>query len=158
MEKIRPFIKEGQVIADIGCGWGYYTFLLSELVGHEGRIISIDLGDECIQSIKNKAERKGITNIQGRIASAEDLSFIDDSSVDFIFANGLLCSMENGRPFAVMEMKRILKPDSYAYISLGAAPPFGLVDEAEWNEILSNFTINQGGAFKDLWAIVGQDL
>lgn len=154
LKRIKPYIKEGQIVADIGCGWGYYTFLLTDLVGSQGRVYSIDLGEKCIQSIQKKAERKGLENIHGIAATAANLSSINDDSVDFVFANGLLCSMEYDRGMAVEEMKRILKPGGTAYVSLGAKPPYGLVDEAEWDAILSNFKVEQGGLYQELWAIV----
>ena len=154
LKKIKPYIKTGQVIADIGCGWGYYTFVLIDLVGSEGKVYSVDLSEKCIRSIRKKALRRGFPNIDAQASSAANLGFIKDKSVDLVFANGLLCSMENDRPLAVKEMKRVLKPQGYAYISLGAPPPFGLVDKAEWQEILSGFKLEQGGIYKELWALV----
>jgi len=151
---IRPYIKKGQVAADIGCGWGYYTFALATLVGNEGKVYSVELSEDCIQSIRKKAEKKGCRNIKAHSSTAADLNFIPDRSVDFVLANGLLCSMENDRALAVKEMKRILKPEGHIFISLGAAPPFGLVNKSEWKEILSGFKVEQGGAYKDLWALV----
>ena len=39
-------------------------------------------------------------------------------------------------------------------MGLGAAPPFGFVDQAEWEEILQRFKVEQGGSFKEKWAVV----
>lgn len=153
LKRISPYIKKGYVVADIGSGWGYYTFALADLVGPQGKVYSIELSNKCIRAIQKKADRKGCQNIAAFASTAADLSFICDQSVDLVFANGLLCSMEDERPAAVNEMKRILKPQGHAYISLGAPPPFGLVDEAEWNAILSGFKVEQGGFFKELWAV-----
>jgi hypothetical protein len=58
------------------------------------------------------------------------------------------------RPLAVVELKRILKPTGHAYISLGAAPPLGYVDETKWDLILQGFSVISGGRFKEKWAIV----
>ena len=153
---VSPYIHRGDVAADIGSGWGYYTFLLADQVGPGGKVYSVELGENCVRFIQKKAERKGLRNIEARASTAADLGFIADKSVDLVFANGLLCSMEGDRASAVKEMRRILKPEGHAYISLGAAPPFGLVDETEWDEMLSAFKVEQGGTFKDLWAIVSR--
>jgi hypothetical protein len=51
----------------------------------------------------------------------------------------------------VNEIKRILKPGGQAYLSLGAFPPFGLVDRAEWDRILEGFRVEQSGV---RWALV----
>jgi ubiquinone/menaquinone biosynthesis C-methylase UbiE len=151
---LEPNVKKGQVVADIGCGWGYYTFALADLVGPEGKIHSVDLSKNCIRSIQKKAMKAGLNNIIATASTAADLRFIQDNSVDFVFSNGLLCSMENDRESAVNEIKRILKPGGLAYISLGGTPPFGLVDETEWNQILEGFKVENGGSYKELWALV----
>lgn len=153
-KRIGPYIKKGQVVADIGCGWGYFTFVFAELVGLKGKVYSVDLSKNCIGSIQKKADKAGYHNIKAHASTAADLGFIQDKSVDFVFANGLLCSMENDRESAVREIRRILKPGGYAYLSLGGKPPLGLVDEAEWKNTLKVFNIKGGGSYSKLWALV----
>ncbi|MGA9398348.1 MAG: class I SAM-dependent methyltransferase [Anaerolineaceae bacterium] len=153
-KRIGPYIKKGLVIADIGSGWGYYTFALADQVGPKGKVYSVDLSEKCITSIQRKADKRDCHNIEAHPSTATDLRFIKNRSVDLVFANGLLCSMENDRESAVKEMKRILKPQGLAYISLGAQPPWGLVDEAEWNKILKEFKVKKGGIYKELWVLV----
>jgi 2-polyprenyl-3-methyl-5-hydroxy-6-metoxy-1,4-benzoquinol methylase len=87
---IGPYARKGQVAADLGCGSGYYTFVLAELVGPEGKVYAVDLDKRCIRSLAKKAEKGGYQNIEAHASSAADLSFIKDKSVDFILANGLL--------------------------------------------------------------------
>lgn len=154
LRRIEPYVYNGQVIADLGCGWGYYTFTLADLVGSEGKVYSVDLSKNCIRSIQNKAIKGSYQNIEAYVSTAADLSFIKDRSVDFVFANGLLCSMAKNREGAVNEIKRILNPEGHAYISLGAPPPFGLVDEFEWGKILKGFNVEGGGIYQELWALV----
>lgn len=152
--RIRPYVGKGQLAADLGCGWGHYTFVLADLVGPNGKVYSVDLSKNCIGSIQKKKEKGGIHHIEAHASSAASLDFIEDGSVDFVFANGLLCSMVCDRESAISEVKRILKPGGRAYISLGAQPPFGLVDEAEWNKTLEGFKVIIGGAYKELWVVV----
>ena len=52
------------------------------------------------------------------------------------------------------QRKRILKSDGQAYLSLGAGPPFGFVDNEEWEQILKEFKVEQGGSYKEKWAVV----
>ncbi|MFC2043110.1 class I SAM-dependent methyltransferase [Chloroflexota bacterium] len=151
---IGPYVNKGQVVVDLGCGWGYYTFALADLVGSEGKVYTVDLSKKCVRSIQKKANKGSYQNIEAHASTAANLSFIKDRSVDFVFANGLLCSMEQDRESAVNEIKRILKPGGQAYISLGAPPPFGLVDEVEWDKILEGFRVERGGIYKELWALV----
>jgi len=154
IRRVGPYVQKGQVAADIGCGWGYYSFALADLVGPEGRVYAIDLARKCVLAIKKKAEKRGCQVVEAYESTAADLNVIKDGSVDFIFANGLLCSMAADRPSAVAEIKRILKPTGRAYLSLGAAPPWGFVDRAEWSQILEGFYVDAGGAYEGRWAIV----
>jgi tRNA G37 N-methylase Trm5 len=87
---VEPFVKKGQVVADLGCGSGYYTLPLAELVGPEGKVYAVDLGEKCIRMLDKKAKKGGYRNIEIHSLSASDVSFIKDRSVDFVFANGLL--------------------------------------------------------------------
>ena len=68
--------------------------------------------------------------------------------------------MTTDRQLSVKEMKRILKPNGQIYMSLGAGPPFGYVDKAEWEKILEEFKVERGGSFQEKWAVVSlkQDL
>jgi len=154
---IRPFerfVKEGYVVADVGCASGYFTVRLAELVGPEGKVYAVDLNKKCIRALGKKVEKGGYRNIESHASSAADLSFIQDSSVDFVLASGLLCSMPHDRELFVSEMKRILKPTGHAYVSLGAGPPIGFMDQEEWENMLKGFRVEQEGNWQNGWALV----
>jgi len=156
---IEPYVTKGQVVADIGCGPGYYTLALAECVGPEGRVYAVDFKENYIRELEKRAGERGYHNIEAHATSASDLSFIKDESVDFVLANGLLCNMLDNRKLAVNEIKRILKPTGHAYLSLGGFPPFGFVDRAEWETILEGFTVERRGDFLQrlfLWAAVSK--
>ena len=51
-------------------------------------------------------------------------------------------------------MKRILKTTGQAYLSLGVGPPFGFVDQEEWENILEGFRVEQEGSWQIKWAVV----
>jgi predicted RNA methylase len=87
---IGPFVKKGQVVADLGCGRGSYSLALAESVGPEGKVYAIDLDKKNIQVLQKRATKLGYQNIEALASSAADLSFIKSRSVDFILANGLL--------------------------------------------------------------------
>ena len=142
---VEPFVKDGQIAADLGCRTGYYTFALADCVGPKGRVHAVDLDAEAIRTVQQDARERGYGNIDTYACSAADLSFLPPGSVDFVLANGLLCSMPEGRPSAVREIKRVLKPEGLAYLSLGMPPPFGHVDRAEWESILQGFRVRQRG-------------
>jgi ubiquinone/menaquinone biosynthesis C-methylase UbiE len=148
---IEPYVTNGQVVVDLGCGSGYYTLALAQCVGPQGKVYAVDLDEKCIRALEKKMDKEGYHNIEAHASSASELGFIKDGSVDFVLANGLLCSMADHRQLAVNEIKRILKPGGQAYLSLGAPPPLGFVDRAEWEKILEGFRVERSGV---RWAIV----
>jgi ubiquinone/menaquinone biosynthesis C-methylase UbiE len=78
------------VVADLGCDAGYYTLALAECAGPVGKVYVVDLDEKKIQALEEKVEWAGYHNIEARASSAADLSFIENGSVDFVLANGLL--------------------------------------------------------------------
>jgi len=116
---------------------------------------SFDLDERAIQTVKKKADVRGYRNIEAHATSAADLRFIKDGLVDFVLANGLLCSMSGDRESAVKEIRRILKPGGQAYLSLGFPPPLGHVNRAEWESILDRFRVQRrGDGLRVKWAVV----
>ncbi len=154
---IEPYVREGQVAADLGCNTGYYTFALADCVAPKGMVYAVDLKEEYINALEKKGDRLGYHNIEWHTANASNLNFIKDESVDFVLANGLLCNVPDNRGLIVNEIQRILKPTGQAFISLGGVSPFfGFVGRAEWERILETFIVNQRGGFIQKWAAVSK--
>ena len=155
---IEPYVTNGQVVADLGCGPGYYTFALAECVGPEGGVYAVDSDEKAIRALEKKADKRGCRNIEAHASSASDLSFIKDGSVDFVLANGLLCSMApQYHESAGNEMRRILKPRGLAYLSV-ARGFYSYVGQAEWEKILEGFKVERRGdgfpVIAPRWAVV----
>ena len=156
-QKFCSYVKNGDTVADLGCGPGFYTISLAEKVGSEGRVYAVDSDEKSIRAIKLKAAKLSHHIIEAHVTSAANLSFIKDSSVDFVLACGLLCSMApREHEAAVAEIKRILKPEGKAFI-LVSKGVISYVDKAEWEKILEGFKVerrNSESFFDDRWAFV----
>ncbi len=156
-QKFNAYVSPGQVAADLGCGPGYFSIPLAECAGPQGRVYAVDSNPKAIRAAEKKILKRGLRNIEVHTGSAADLGFIPDGSVDFVLANGLLCSMApNDRDAAVSEMKRILKPGGKAYLVAGRGFP-SYMNDAGWEDILSGFTVESRNTppYKgDYWALV----
>jgi SAM-dependent methyltransferase len=158
--KYCPYVKQDQIVADLGCGPGYYAFALAKSVGAGGRVYAVDSDEKAIRLVERKAIKLGYHNIEAHASSAANLSFIEDASVDFVLADGLLCSMApQDHPSATDEIKRVLKPDGKAFLK--AAKGFiSYVDKEEWEAILVGFKVEQRNSealFEDRWALVSNE-
>jgi ubiquinone/menaquinone biosynthesis C-methylase UbiE len=114
-------VQQGQTVADLGCGPGFYTLALAESVGPEGRVYAVDSDERAIRAVERKAARRGCHSIEAHVSSAGNLSFIEDGSVDFVLADGLLCSMApQDHESAVNEIRRIVKRNGKAFLQVAA--------------------------------------
>ncbi len=57
-------IKDGMVVADVGAGSGYHTFMISPLVGEKGKVIASDIQQEMLDLVTKKAKEKKVTNVE----------------------------------------------------------------------------------------------
>jgi SAM-dependent methyltransferase len=158
-KKFCHYVTSGQVVADLGCGAGYYTFALAECVGPKGKVYAVELNEKSIRALEKKANKRGYQNIKAYASSAADINFIKDGSVDFILANGLLCAMApEHHESAVNEMIRILKPNGKAFIradgGLGS-----YMSKTGWEKIIERFRIERRSDVHtrfDNWAVVSK--
>src|SRR5262249_46321811 len=81
-------IKEGDSVADIGCGPGYYTFKFSKLVGSKGKVFASDTEDQPLEVIKSLAMRDRVENVVP-VKSFYDDCKLPPGSADLMF----LCSL-----------------------------------------------------------------
>ena len=158
-KKYCQYVSHGHVVADLGCGPGYFTFSLADAVGPKGTVYAVDSDPKAIHALRKRAEKRGYKNIQMFPSSATDLGFIKDGLVDFVLADGLLCSMApQHQDAATREIQRILKPDAVAYLKV-AEGSWSYVGLAEWQNLLEGFKIIQksdathGGG---RWAVVSK--
>jgi ubiquinone/menaquinone biosynthesis C-methylase UbiE len=155
---VERYVRAGQTAADLGCGPGFFTLALAETVGPGGRVYAVDSDERAVREVERKAKERNLGNIDARAVSASRLDLIPDGSVDFVLSHGLLCSMApSERGSAVAEIKRVLKPDGLAYLSV-ATGPWSYVGRKEWECILEGFEVRErkGGSrgFGDRIAVV----
>jgi SAM-dependent methyltransferase len=128
-------IKPGMRVADLGCGVGMVTAMLSELVGRFGQVTGVD------------ASSQQLTRAQERLGSSTNARFVEANasetgmqplSFDMVYCRFLLIHLPDPES-ALREMWNLLCPGGVIVCedgdltSAGSAPPTAL------------------GAFADLW-------
>jgi ubiquinone/menaquinone biosynthesis C-methylase UbiE len=157
---VSKYVTPSTMVADLGCGSGYFTLPMAKLIGSTGKVYAVDFDPKAIEHLKKKAANHGYEKvIETHVGSAAEIDFLASDSVDFVFAHGLLCCMKDHEG-AVGQMNRILKPEGRAYLSIGKfcrrKDPRTVLKE-EWHEILRNFKVKENGqGLTNRWALVSR--
>ena len=66
-------IKEGDVIADIGAGSGYFAWQFAKRVGESGKVLAEDIQPEMIEILAKQMEKRGVADrVEGILGAIED--------------------------------------------------------------------------------------
>ncbi len=79
------YIKEGDVVLDVGPGIGFFTIPMARIVGGRGRVIAADIQESMLEGIARRAKRAGVNDrIILHLASQDSLGVT--TAADFILA------------------------------------------------------------------------
>lgn len=133
---LRPYIREGMTVLDIGCGPGFFTIDMAQMVGKSGRIIAADLQEGMLQKIRDKI--KG-TELESRITlhKCEENKLGITEAVDFVLLFYMVHEVQNKEEF-FDEISSILNTNGQALI---VEPPFH-VSKPAFEEMLKKARIS----------------
>jgi ubiquinone/menaquinone biosynthesis C-methylase UbiE len=100
-------LREGNTVADIGCGTGYFTIPAAEIAGAAANVFAMDISMEMLEEVEKKALEAGITNIREIRTDEYDLK-VDNLSADFIIVSNVLHEIKDKSKF-ISEINRIQK-------------------------------------------------
>ncbi len=114
--QIAPFSEQALAIAppspgdrvlDIGCGLGDTTTRLAEVVGSEGEVLGLDVGERFVEFASNEAAALGIPNVSYRVGDAQ----IADLGEGFDYAFSRFGTMFFAGPVpALRNIREALRP------------------------------------------------
>jgi len=115
-------IQQGSLIADFGCGTGYFSFPLAKKVGEKGTVYSLDILPQIIETIESQAKLDNLKNIISKRVNFEkqDGSGLEAESLDWVILKDVLYQNQD-KEAIIQEAKRVLKSG-------------GKVLVVEWNE------------------------
>ena len=101
-------VKEGEVIADLGAGSGYYTFRLSPKVGPRGKVLAVEIQDEMIAELRTGIEKHQAKNVE-IVKCTEKNPGLPEAGVDLLLMVDVYHELTY--PYEVMiEVRKALKP------------------------------------------------
>jgi ubiquinone/menaquinone biosynthesis C-methylase UbiE len=112
---LRPYVRQGQTVADIGCGPGFFTMALAKLVGSNGHVIAIDLEKSMLETVRRNARKHGL---ESRIAIQECTSESTGlkEPVDFVLCFWVMHEIQfQERVFS--ELYEVMKKDALLLIA-----------------------------------------
>jgi len=116
---LKPYVEEGMTVLDFGCGPGFFSVDMAQMVGNSGRVIAADLQEGMLQKLRDKI--KG-TEIENRITlhKCEENKIGISENVDFVLAFYIVHEVVD-KEGLFTEIETIFKPNGQLLI---VEPPF----------------------------------
>ncbi len=102
------YIKPGQSVVDLGCGPGTFSIAMAKMVGESGRVIAVDVQEEMLQIVREKAAQQGLESRIVTHKSGLDRIGLSEKA-DFALAFYMVHEVPNAKAF-LKEISSVLKP------------------------------------------------
>ena len=104
-------IKERMVIADLGCGSGYFTIPMARLMGNTGKVYAVDVLTAPLEAVQSQTKLYGLVNVETVRANVEVVggTKIPDGRADLVVLANILFQCPD-RKAVLAEAKRLLAP------------------------------------------------
>lgn len=108
---MRPFVREGMVVLEPGCGMGFFSIPIARLVGKNGSVVVVDVQQAMLDGVRKRAEKAGVSGIiDCRLADGNEPCLEDlKQNVDFIPVIHMLHETPDQHEF-LCTMHNALKP------------------------------------------------
>ncbi len=101
-------LKEGERVADIGSGPGYFALRFARHVGASGLVMAVDISPEMIVDLNRRIRDAGLANVRTILAAPDDPLLLP-ASVDLVF----ICDTWHhigGQAEYLANLRKALKP------------------------------------------------
>ncbi len=125
-----PYIEPGMKVMDVGCGMGYFSIGMAELIGDKGEVIAVDLQPQMLDVLRRRADRAGVVHrIRMHLCETHTLG-IDEQS-DFVLAFWMVHEVRDQQRF-FKEIMACMKPGAKFLL----AEPIFHVSRGQFREIV----------------------
>jgi 2-polyprenyl-3-methyl-5-hydroxy-6-metoxy-1,4-benzoquinol methylase len=153
---LTPYVREGITVLDVGCGMGFFSIPLAQMVGTNGKVICVDMQEKMLQGLKKRAQKKGVfTRIEARLCSQHTLGLQDlAEKIDFVLAFAVVHEVPDPPRFFA-ELAATIIPSG----SVLLAEPKGHVSKEEFTITISmaqqhGFTIVEEPKIFRSWSVL----
>jgi SAM-dependent methyltransferase len=153
---LQPFVSEGMLVLEPGCGMGFFTIEMARLVGLRGKVVAVDVQSRMIAGLQRRARRAGLeSRIDARLACGDNLGVDDlNGAVDFAFAFAVVHELPDAGSF-LAELHRALRPGSKILV----AEPKRHVGQSEFSALAgaaehAGYRVADGPTVRSSWTAV----
>ena len=124
---LGPWVRDGMLVMEPGCGMGFFTLDLARMVGPSGRVVAVDVQERMLAGLRRRAARAGLAGrVETRLAGPQGLGLGDlAGQADLALAIHVVHEVPDARAFFA-ELWAALKPGA----PLLVIEPKGHVSEA----------------------------
>jgi ubiquinone/menaquinone biosynthesis C-methylase UbiE len=101
-------LKDGDVVADLGCGSGWFARRMARVVGPRGRVYAVDIQPEMLALVREYADRAKVTGIETVLGTSTDPR-LPEGALDWVLLVDVYHEFQQPRPM-LEGIKRSLKP------------------------------------------------
>ena len=101
-------LHPGQTVLELGCGTGFFTLSLAQLIGEQGSLVSMDMLPASVEAVSNKVQAAGLKNVRVVKGDAMDTK-LDAESLDAVILFGVIPAPMLPLGALLVEMHRIIK-------------------------------------------------
>jgi ubiquinone/menaquinone biosynthesis C-methylase UbiE len=109
-EVIRTMgLADGAIVADLGCGTGFFARRMARAVGPRGRVYGVDIQPEMLDRMTRLLAQEGITNVVPVLGKADDPR-LAPGSLDWILLVDVYHELQQPQPM-LRKMREALKEE-----------------------------------------------
>ncbi|MDD2766958.1 MAG: methyltransferase domain-containing protein [Candidatus Moranbacteria bacterium] len=110
-------IQEGDIVADFGCGAGFFSLEFAKRVGSEGKVYAFDILPSSLEAVTSGAKTMNLINVTPKRANLEkeNGSGLSPESIDWVLLKDILLQNEK-KDIILKEASRILKKGGHMLV------------------------------------------
>jgi len=112
-----PYLSAGMTVMDIGCGFGFFTIPMSDIVGKHGKVVAVDLQQGMLNGLDKNIADKGNDNITAQLCEYNTLRIQQwNGAIEFALIFYMLHEVRDKERF-IQEIYDVLAPSGKVLFS-----------------------------------------